>query len=135
LGRAYRLQAQEEKTDDYSQATDYLNQAVDGLRLAGAVEFLSRGLLARAELFTLNGDSRRAHADLDEALAIVVRGKMELHEADCYLGYARLYLAQGEKEKARESWARAKGMIERMGYHRRDQDVVEIERQLEEMAG
>lgn len=66
-------------------------------------------------------------------MAIAMRGKMELYEADCHLGYARLFIAQGEKERARESWSKAKEMIERVGYHRRDKDVVEIERQLEEM--
>lgn len=134
LGRAYLLQAQKEKTDDFTQATDYLNQAVDGLRLAAYLDYLSRGLLARAELLTLTGDFRRAHADLDEAIAIAVRGNMGLHQADCHLGYTRLFVMEGEKEKARESLAKAKKMIERMGYHRRDKDVVEIERQIGEMA-
>ncbi len=59
---------------------------------------------------------------------------MGLYEADCHLGYARLFIAQGEKEKARESWVKAKEMIERIGYHRRDKHVEEIERLLGEMA-
>jgi tetratricopeptide (TPR) repeat protein len=133
LGRAYLLQAQEEKTNDYAQAIDYLNQAVDGLRMAGEFEFIARGLLARTELHELKGELGRARADLDEAFSIAVRGKMELHQADCHLGYARLFVAQGEKGRARESWVKAKEMIERMGYHRRDKDVEEIERLLEEM--
>jgi tetratricopeptide (TPR) repeat protein len=135
LGRAYLLQAQWEKTGDYAQAIDHLNQAVDGLRLAAHLEFISRGLLARAELHILKRDFSRTRADLDEALSIAVRGGMGLHQADCQLGYARLFGAQGEKEKARESWTKAKEMIEKMGYHRRDKDVAEIERQLEEMPG
>lgn len=48
---------------------------------------------------------------------------MELHRADCHLEYARLYLAVGEKDKARESLAAAKEMIERMGYHRRKTEI------------
>jgi hypothetical protein len=60
---------------------------------------------------------------------------MGLYQADCYLGYAQLLVAQGEKEKARESWAIAKEMIERMGYHRRNKDMEEIERQIGEMSG
>ncbi len=135
LGRASLLRAREGGAGDYAQATDYLNQAVDGLRLAGTLHYLPRGLLARAELNIVKGDFGRARADLDEALSIVVRGEMRLYEADCHLGYARLFVAQGEKEEARESWAKAKEMIERMGYHRRDRDVVEIERQIGEMAG
>jgi hypothetical protein len=60
---------------------------------------------------------------------------MGLHEADCHLEYARLYLARGEGEKAWESWEKAKGMIEGMGYHRRDRDVVEIDEQLKAAGG
>jgi hypothetical protein len=34
------------------------------------------------------------------------------------------------KEKAREHWEFAKDMINKMGYHRRDKEVDEIEKQL-----
>ena len=44
--------------------------------------------------------------------------------------YARLHVAQGKNEQARASWAKAREMIERMGYHRRDRDVQEIDEQL-----
>ncbi len=135
LGRAYLLQAQEEKPDDYTQATDYINQAVDGLRQAGTLHRLPCGLLARAELHRIKEEFSQARVDLDEALSIAMRGKMGLHQADCYLGYARLFIVQGKKEKAREIWANAKEMIERRGYHRRDKDVKEIERQIGEMSG
>ncbi|HWS99547.1 MAG TPA: TIR domain-containing protein [Pyrinomonadaceae bacterium] len=135
LGRAYMLQAQDGKTSDYAQATDYLNQAVDGLRLAGTLDDLPRGLLARSELHNFKGDFSRARADLDEAMSIIVRGEMRLYEADCHLGYARLYVAQGEKERARESWEKAKEMVERMDYGRRKKDVEEIGRELGEVGG
>jgi hypothetical protein len=39
------------------------------------------------------------------------------------LEYARLHLVCGEKARARESLAKAKAMIEDMGYHRRDAEV------------
>lgn len=133
-GRACLLRAREEKADDYARAADYLNQAVDGLRLAGQLDYLPRGLLARAELHTVTGDFGRAGADFDEVLSIAVRGEMRLHEADCHLGYARLYAARGEKEQARESWAKAKEMIERMGYGRRQKVLEEIGRELGEVA-
>ena len=55
---------------------------------------------------------------------------MHLYEADCHLGYARLYLAMGEKDRARESLGIAKGMIDKMEYHRRDGDVEELEEEL-----
>lgn len=61
---------------------------------------------------------------------IAERGEMGLHQAHCRLGYARLYLAMGDKEKARGELAIAKEMIEKMGCHRRDGEVKEIEEQL-----
>lgn len=51
--------------------------------------------------------------------------------------YARLYLALGGKEQSQadekvawEGREKAREMIERMGYHRRDKDVREIDEQL-----
>jgi len=80
-----------------------------------------------AELRRVTGSLERAQADLEEAMSIATRGGMRLHEADCHLEYARLHLACGEKEKARQSLAQAKEMIEEMGYHRRDREVAELE--------
>ena len=55
---------------------------------------------------------------------------MRLFEADCHLEYARLYLALGEKDKTREHWEKAKGMVDEMGYHRRDGKLEELEKML-----
>jgi hypothetical protein len=57
---------------------------------------------------------------------------MGLHLADCHLESARLHLAQGNRDKAREHWETAKAMIERMGYHRRDKEVDELAQKLGE---
>ena len=127
LGRAHLLQAQREGTGDFSQAGAHLDQAVDGLRQAGTQHHIPRGLLARAELRRVMDDVTGAQRDLEEALSIATRGGMRLHEADCRLEYARLHLACGEEEKARQSLAKAKEMIEDMGYHRRDGEVAELE--------
>jgi tetratricopeptide (TPR) repeat protein len=127
LGRAHLMQALQERTDDFTQAKIHLDQAVDGLRQAGTQHHLPRGLLARAELRRVTGSLDRARADLEEALSIATRGGMRLHQADCHLEYARLHLACGDKEKARQSLAQAKAMIEDMGYHRRDGEVAELE--------
>jgi hypothetical protein len=88
-------------------------------------------LLARPELRWVTGSPDRAQADLEEALSIATRGGMRLHEADCHLEHARLHLAWGEKEKARQSLAKAKEMIEEMGYYRRDNDLRDLEEQLQ----
>jgi ATP/maltotriose-dependent transcriptional regulator MalT len=138
LGRAHLLQAQQEGSRDpstglrtgFTQAAAHLERAVDGLRQAGTQHRIPRGLLAQAALRRVTGSLDRARADLEEALSIATRGGMRLHEADCHLEYARLHLACGEKEKARQSLAQAKAMIEDMGYHRRDGEVAELEEML-----
>jgi tetratricopeptide (TPR) repeat protein len=119
-----------EGTGDLFQAAKHLNEAVDWLRRAGQQDDLPRGLLARAELYMAQKDFDKARRDLDEAVTIAERGEMGLYKADCRLGYARLYLAIGNKEKARGELAIAKEMIGKMGYHRRDGKVKEIEEEL-----
>ncbi len=135
LGQALLLQLLEEGTDDFTKATTCLDHAVDGLRKAGHQEFIVLGLLARMELRRVMGSLDRARTDLEEALSIATRGGMRLYEADCHLEYARLHLACGEKEKARQSLAQAKEMIEEMGYHRRDGEVAELEEIMNQDSG
>jgi tetratricopeptide (TPR) repeat protein len=130
LGKAHLFQALQEGSQDFTQAKDHLNQAVDGLRQAGTQDVVPRGLLARAELYRVQGEFDRAQHDIEEAVTIAERGEMGLHQADCHLEYARLYLAMRETDKAREHLAIAKKMIEQMGYHRRDHEVEELEAML-----
>lgn len=132
LGRALLLQTQQEGTRDFMPTERCICQAVELLRQAGTQHQIPRGLLARAELYRLQRKFEPAQRDLDEAMTIATRGGMRLHEADCHLEYARLYLAMGGdyKAKARESLAKAKAMINDMGYHRRDKEVEELEKQL-----
>ena len=107
-----------------------LDQAVTGLRQAGAQEFIVRGLLARAGLRRVTADFERARCDLDEALLIATRGGMRLHQADCRLEYGRLSLATGDSAGAREHCAVARRLVAELGYGRRDREVRELEREL-----
>jgi hypothetical protein len=100
---------------------------VAGLRQAGRQDYIPFGLLARAALRRVTGDFDRARHDLDEALVIATRGGMRLHEADCRLEYARLFLALGDAAQAREHFAVARRMVSEMGYGRRDGEVAELE--------
>ena len=130
LGRAWLLEAQQAGTGDTAQAAKFLQRAVDGLRRAGDLSFLPFGLLARAALHRFKSEYERAERDLAEVLRIATRGGMGLHLADYHLESARLHLAQGNQDKARQHLATAREMIERMGYHRRDNEVQELIAQL-----
>jgi tetratricopeptide (TPR) repeat protein len=130
IGRAHLLQALQEGSQDFTRAAEHLNHAVDELRQAGQRDYLPRGLLVRAELYRAQGEFDEAQRDLDEAVTIAKRGEMGLHQADCHLEYARLYLTMGKKGDARRCLDTAKGMVDEMGYYRRDKDILEIDEQL-----
>jgi len=55
---------------------------------------------------------------------------MGLFEADCHLEFARLELAAGNNGCARTHLAAGREMIDRMGYHRRDAEVADLDRLL-----
>lgn len=130
LGRAHLLQSKHDLNHPFIESLTYLNRAVDGLRQAGQQDYLPLGLLARAEYYRVTGVFDKAQRDLDEAFTIATRGGMGLYLADCHLEYTRLYLAKHDKAKTREHWQIAKDSIEKMGYHRRDKEVQELEEQL-----
>lgn len=129
LGQAYLFQSPSMDAE----AITNLNLAMDYLRRAGRVVHIPRGRLALADLYLMRGDFKEAKINLDEALATATRNQTELHQADCHLKYARLYLEQGENEKAQESWAKAKEIIDRRGYHRRDKDIKDLEVRLRDL--
>jgi tetratricopeptide (TPR) repeat protein len=130
LGRAHLLQALQDGSQEFTLAAEHLNQAVDGLRQAGTQHYVPRGLLARAELYRVQGEFDKAQQDIEEAMTIAERGEMGLHQADCHLEYARLYLAMRDEDRAREHMAMVKERIKQMGYHRRDREVEELEAML-----
>jgi tetratricopeptide (TPR) repeat protein len=128
LGRAHLMMAaQASGRGDFSQAAPHLDRAVDSLRQAGTQHNLPWGLLARAALHRLKGAFEQAQRDLAETRLIAERGGMRLHLADVHLESARLALAQGNKDEARQHLATAREMIREMGYHRRDPEVAELE--------
>lgn len=115
---------------DLDEARRQLDQAVDGLREAGYVDHLARGLLARAALFREVEEFARSRRDLDEAMRIAERGGMRLHQCDAHLGYARLALAEGRHDDAREHLRSAKTLVRECGYGRRKGEAEELEKAL-----
>jgi tetratricopeptide (TPR) repeat protein len=112
---------------EHGEAKAELDQAVAGLRQAGTIHHIPRGLLARAALFRETGDFPAARRDLEEAMRIARRSEMRLFECDAHLEYARLALAEGSPEKAREHVAEARRLVEETGYGRRRPEVEALE--------
>jgi tetratricopeptide (TPR) repeat protein len=124
LGRA------EMALGDRDEARHQLDQAVDGLREAGQIHELPRGLLVRAAFFCEVGECQESRLDLDEAVRIAERGGMRLHHCDVHLGYARLALAEGRPDDISEHLKSAKTLVRECGYHRRDGEVEALEKKL-----
>jgi tetratricopeptide (TPR) repeat protein len=127
LGRGHLLAAQRTLAGDLAAAASHLQQAVDGLRRAGAQDMLPLGLLARAALHTHTGALPAARHDLDEALALATRCGFRLHLADAHLGLARLALAESSPTAAAVHLAAARAVITATGYHRRDGELAALE--------
>jgi len=112
---------------DWNEARPRLDQAVDGLRKAGRIDHIPRGLLARAAFFREVEEFAKSRHDLDEAVRIATRCGMRLFECDAHLESARLEIKLGQHGKAREHLEKAAKLVEECGYHRRDKEVEELE--------
>ena len=82
--------------------------------------YLPHGLLTRAWIRFLSGDEPGCREDLDEAWEIAERGPMPLFQADIHLYRARLF-------RDRAALAEARRLIEKHGYHRRDEELADAE--------
>ena len=109
LGRVRLYRAILETTDP-STAAPAIEAAVEGLRNAGHLEFIVRGLLTRAWLHTLQNNPTAAQTDLDEAQDIAERGPMPLFLAEIALHRARLFDDPG-------ALAEAHRLIEKHGFY------------------
>ena len=104
---------------------EHLQSAVAGLRRAATMDHLPRGLLTRAWLSILKGETDGARADLDEAWEMAERGPMPLHMADILLHRARLFhtVTPYPWESPHANLGAARRLIERCGYWRRKEEL------------
>ncbi len=123
------LLAHAQAKGDHHFATENLDAAVNGLREAGMMEFVARGLLTRAWQRHLTGDAAGVAADLDEAWEMAERGPMPLYQADILLTRARLFF-RDDLATARENLAKARDLIQKHGYLRRDEELEDAEEAL-----
>jgi hypothetical protein len=63
-------------------------------------------------------------------MRIAKRSEMRLHQCDAHLEYARLAMAEGNPEKAREHVATARRLVDETGHGRRRPEVEELEARL-----
>ncbi len=126
LGRAELLAYEADGSGDLAEAEKHLNQAVDGLRKAGQIhEFPAACWPGRRISGSLSSTTapgaiwtRRCASPPAPACGSI--------ECDAHLEFARLELAQGNREAARTHLARAAELVAATGYHRRDKDLEEL---------
>jgi hypothetical protein len=104
----------------FATAREHLDAAIDGLRNAGQLQEIPRGLITRAWLYHRT-DPARATADLDEAWTLAERGPMPLFQADIQLTRARLF-------RDRTALAHARALITQYAYNRRLPELQDAER-------
>ena len=136
---------------DANRSNSFLHE---GLRVFGQFDDLPRGLLARAALRRSLGEWAAAARDLDEVEEIAEPGPMRLFVCDIALERARLALARHEAfaplnglvekgppnpsppdaakaaalaEEARMQLATARKLVQECGYHKRDEELAELE--------
>jgi tetratricopeptide (TPR) repeat protein len=93
IGRSLMLICINEKSA-FSESQKYLDKALNGLREAGAQEFIVKGLFACADLYMNLKEFAEAWKDLDEAFEIAQYGNMKLYLADYYINTCRLIKEQ-----------------------------------------
>ncbi len=149
-----RAPSAESASADTRAVGDEFDKAVEGLRASGQNVQLPRGLLARAALRRAVGDWDGAARDLDEAQEIAEPGPMRLVLCDLALERVRLAMAQREVfaplnglvepsppppalpdpveaprllDEARKELDAARKLIAECGYHRRDEELAELD--------
>jgi tetratricopeptide (TPR) repeat protein len=140
--------------DNARSALAELDEAIEGLHASGQNDEVPRGLLARAAFRRAIGDWKGAKRDLNEAKEIAEPALMRLYWCDSALEGARLGLAQLEvfaplnglversptppvlpdpdaaaalREEARKELDVARKLIAECGYHRRDEELAELD--------
>jgi hypothetical protein len=97
--------------------------AVNGLRAAGQMDHLPRGLLTASLYHFVRGEHALALKHLADAQQIAERGPMPLFLADIHLTRARLFYDRNELAKAGE-------LIRTLGYGRRYEEIADAEKAL-----
>jgi tetratricopeptide (TPR) repeat protein len=126
-GRARLDLAAGEDADEWLRIGIQFDRAVDGLRRAGTLHHLPRGLFARADLHRRRGDYQKALEDLEEAKSVAERGGMRLHLADYWLGRARLERDLGQREPFETALSEAGRLIRGIGYLRRSGELQQLQ--------
>ena len=104
-----------------------MSSALKIARSIQRLDVLIEVLLARGRFLAKHmKDANAAFSDLNEALSYCAESGYRIYEADVRVALSWAYLANGEKEKAKESAVRALQMSNEMGYYWGKVDAEEV---------
>lgn len=120
IARAHAAAAQSEAEPAHRDAAEqHFKRAVEGLRKAGAAEFIAKGLLARANWRLQTQRPAAALEDLEEVYEIAESGSMGLYLVDWHIAMSRLRRMEGDDAAAAQHKAEALTGVRETGYLRR----------------
>jgi tetratricopeptide (TPR) repeat protein len=120
IARAHAAATQSEDTPTHREAAEqYFNRAVEGLRKAGDVEMIAKGLLARAQWRLQTNHRAAALEDLDEVYEIAESGSMGLYLVDWHIAMSRLRRLEEDHAAAEQHKMEAVRRVRETGYLRR----------------
>jgi DNA-binding winged helix-turn-helix (wHTH) protein/tetratricopeptide (TPR) repeat protein len=102
------------------ESAHHLDQAVEFLRSAGALNHLPRGLLARRKV-----------RDMNEVFRIATRSSMRLFLADYHIASTQLALGRNDPAEARSHFARAEAIVRDTGYRRRASELERLRKEID----
>ena len=146
LGKALMLQCIDTGMNNFSEAENKLNEAIDGLRGANRQDYLPLPLLTRASLFRHQREFNRSWTDLDEAKEISENCSMKLYLTDYHLeayrnieqqllldnnriiqaGEVVVFSKMEMQLQLQEHLREAEQLVEKTGYFRRNKEIQEI---------
>jgi hypothetical protein len=155
LGKLLRTGVSPSKSQqEFSSVHVMFDQAIDRLLAAGQAEYTCLGRLGRAAFYRSVGDWVGVARDLDDVEEIAGPGPMRLYLCDMMLERARLAFAKIEgfaplngliddkpcelekpsdaecqrlRDKATQQLVDADKLIQQCGYHRRDEELAELQ--------
>ncbi len=109
--------------NEFTQARNYLFQAMEGIQKANKTEYIPAFFLYRADFYLTQNQFDPALADLNSAWEIIERCDMNLYKVDYLLIHGRYCLATKNFGTVSDHYKEAKQLIEETGYHLRDAEL------------
>ncbi|OWK46476.1 hypothetical protein [Fimbriiglobus ruber] len=125
LGRFFLL------AGDLPRAIPLIESSAEELVQSAVTDLAIRGLLGRARLDQVRGQTETAHKDTETALNLSEKRKHRLCEIECHLELVALNLAVGPRSAASVHWDIAARLIRQCGYQRAEKRREQLRRQIE----